>query len=157
MNRLKAFFVLFCFMQSTIGTSTSEKNDMEYSGGSSIETKYAFPNSNISVNSGNSSQSSFTVKSSLPRVLDFYNSEMLAASWNGIKKSLSEGCQKDVEAYIQGLGKAQNWALKSKCFNDLFISIKYDIYLLRDIELNVINIFFLTTNVKMGFFREKIV
>lgn len=117
MNRLKVLLVLFCFMQITIGIN--EKDDMEYSGGSLAEAKYAFPNSNISASNsinGNSSQSSFTVKSSLPRVLDFYNTEMLAASWNGIKESLSEGCQKDVEAYIQGLGKAQNWALKSKYF-----------------------------------------
>lgn len=120
---LKTLFVIFSLIQNTISTSPPEKNEMENSEGTSIEEKYLLPSLNISVNSlsGNFSENFFSVKSSLPRVLDFYNTEMLAASWNGIKKSLSEGCQKDVEAYIHGLEKADNWALKSKCLNKLEI------------------------------------
>lgn len=98
-----------------------EKHQREYSEGT--ETNYSLPNVNIGFSplDGNYSEISYTIKSSLPRVLDFYNSEMLAASWNGIKKSLSKGCQKDIEAYIQGLSKAENWALKSKYIKKSFI------------------------------------
>lgn len=117
MVKLKAFFIYFYLIHSSI-SSTTDKNQMQYSEGT-IEAKYKLPTVNISVNSlgGNFTGSHYTVKSSLSRVLDFYNTEMLASSWNGVKESLSEGCQKDIEAYIQGLSKAENWALKSKLNN----------------------------------------
>lgn len=113
---LNAFFVMFLLIQSTKTTSTTEQIQIE---GLSVESKYSLPNVNVSAgpSSGNFSDRSYTVKPSLSRVLDFYNTELLAASWNGIKKSLSEGCQKDVEAYIEGMSKAENWALKSKFLN----------------------------------------
>lgn len=113
----KTLIVILLIVQTTMGTSTIDTNQMQNNGGNSVETKYSVaPNMNISVDSlsGNFSQSSHNIRSSFSKVLDFYNSELLAANWIGIKKSLSEGCQKDVEAYIQGLSKAENWALKSK-------------------------------------------
>lgn len=113
----KTLFVILFISQKSWGTSTIDSNQLQNNGANSVEAKHpGVPNMNISVNqlSGNFSESSFNVRSSFSRVLDFYNSEMLAANWIGIKKSLSEGCQKDVEAYIKGLSKAKNWALKSK-------------------------------------------
>lgn len=122
---LKALFVVVLIVQSTFGTTTTELNQIEYSEGTSVETKPSLPAVNIGVNptSGNFSESSYTIQSSLRRVLDFYNTELLASNWNRIKKSVSAGCQKDVEAYIHGLGKAENWALKSKLICFIFYNI----------------------------------
>ncbi|XP_074030482.1 nose resistant to fluoxetine protein 6 [Leptinotarsa decemlineata] len=56
--------------------------------------------------------SSLIVKESLAKVLDFYNTELLAASWGNFSVKLTQGCQKNVGAYIEGLRKAEVWALK---------------------------------------------
>ncbi|VEN43510.1 unnamed protein product, partial [Callosobruchus maculatus] len=82
---------------------------MEYDEGTSIEAKYSLPAVNVSGTGGNGTT---LVRASLARVLDFYNTEQLAANWGEVGVKLSKGCEKDVEAYIKGLGKAENWALK---------------------------------------------
>lgn len=107
---LKALLVALSTFRSTSGTSTTELNDTEDREMTSV------PHVNMSVNrlSGNLSEGSYTIKPSLSRVLDFYNTELLALSWERIKKDLSQGCQKDVEAYIEGLSKAKTWAMKSE-------------------------------------------
>lgn len=89
---------------------------MQYSDGISGDARYSLPSVNVSVDnlSGNVSKSILTVRASLSRVLDFYNTELLAASWDSTRDGVSEACQKDVETYIGGLSKADNWALKSK-------------------------------------------
>lgn len=102
--------------KNVLSESTTE--EMEYSEGTSVEARYFLPPVNVSVDDtgGNVSKTTLTVRSSLSRVLDFYNTELLAASWDRMKGNLTEGCQNDVETYIVGLGKAENWALKSKYY-----------------------------------------
>ncbi|XP_018572754.1 nose resistant to fluoxetine protein 6-like isoform X2 [Anoplophora glabripennis] len=111
----RALFVLVylkcvCSNQTAqAGSDPADVEEMEYSEGTSVEAKYLLPPVNVSV-SGNASI--HTVRASLARVLDFYNTELLAANWGRFKGSLSEGCRKDMDTYIQGLGRAENWALK---------------------------------------------
>ncbi|KAJ8919034.1 hypothetical protein NQ315_016940 [Exocentrus adspersus] len=113
MKILKFLFVLTylrCVCSDPPVTATAgDVEEMEYSEGTSVEAKYLLPPVNVSV-SGN--KSTRTVTASLARVLDFYNTELLAANWNRIRGRISEGCQKDVDTYLQGLARAENWALK---------------------------------------------
>ncbi|CAH1967120.1 unnamed protein product [Acanthoscelides obtectus] len=90
-----------------IGGETTPQ--MEYDEGTSVEAKYSLPAVNVSGTAGNGTT---LVRASLARVLDFYNTEQLAANWAQVGVKLSKGCEKDMEAYIRGLGKAENWALK---------------------------------------------
>lgn len=54
------------------------------------------------------------VQVSLEDVLNFYNTELLSSRWPKFKDEVSRDCRKDMEAYLDGLRKADNWALKSK-------------------------------------------
>lgn len=92
------------------GLDPGDMEEMEYSEGASVEAKYLLPPVNVSV-SGNAT--THTVTASLARVLDFYNTELLAVNWQRFKGLLTEGCRKDVDVYIRGLSRTENWALKS--------------------------------------------
>lgn len=112
-----ALFVLL-YLKCALGNSTAppdsdrvDMEEMEYSEGTSVEAKYLLPPVNVSVSEN---ATTYTVRASLARVLDFYNTELLAANWDRFKDTLSEGCRKDVDTYIQGLSRAENWALKSR-------------------------------------------
>lgn len=129
MRKFKALFVALCILKYTSSTTTTEVHQMEYSEGTSVEMRYSLPlhnTSSLSLN-GSSFGNDYRTKSTLSRILDFYNTEMLAERWARVKESLSEGCQKDVEAYIQGLAKAENWALKSKYYvlHSIYLVIVY--------------------------------
>nr|CAI5850604.1 unnamed protein product [Callosobruchus analis] len=108
MTLLAALVVLAsaAFIAPSRGETTPQ---MEYDEGTSVEAKYSLPAVNVSGTGGNGTA---LVRASLARVLDFYNTEQLAANWGQVGVKLSKGCEKDVEAYIKGLGKAENWALK---------------------------------------------
>lgn len=54
------------------------------------------------------------VQVSLEDVLNFYNTELLSSRWPKFKDEVSRDCRKDMEAYLDGLRKADNWALKSE-------------------------------------------
>nr|CAH7764412.1 unnamed protein product [Callosobruchus chinensis] len=54
---------------------------MEYDEGTSIEAKYSLPAVNVSGTGGNGTT---LVRASLARVLDFYNTEQLAANWGQV-------------------------------------------------------------------------
>ncbi|XP_066244989.1 nose resistant to fluoxetine protein 6 isoform X2 [Euwallacea similis] len=58
------------------------------------------------------SLSDVEVPLSLQNVLNFYNSEALRNRWSEFRNEISTDCQKDVEAYLDGLKKAEIWALK---------------------------------------------
>lgn len=119
LERFSALAVLifagYAFANTT--EHATEVHQMEFSDGTSVEAKYSLPSVNISVDSANETQ---VVRSSLARVLDFYNTELLAANWGRSKSKLSNGCQKDIETYIAGLSKAENWALKSELSRNFF-------------------------------------
>lgn len=83
--------------------------EIEYKEGSKIDPKYSLPKVNLSASDGN-----HTVPASLARVLNFYNTEILAANWDRMRNLVTLSCRKDVELYLDGLGKMENWALKSK-------------------------------------------
>ncbi|XP_019869984.2 nose resistant to fluoxetine protein 6 isoform X2 [Aethina tumida] len=87
-----------------------ELREMEYREGSTVEPKYKLPSVNVSVSGERTTTQ--TVTASLSRVLDFYNTELLAANWDGVKTTLSFGCKRDVELYLEGLRRTENWALK---------------------------------------------
>ncbi|EFA05306.2 nose resistant to fluoxetine protein 6 [Tribolium castaneum] len=82
--------------------------EMEYKEGTKVDPKYSLPQVNLSASDGNHT----VVPASLARVLNFFNSEILAANWETTKKLVSLSCRKDVELYLEGLRKTENWALK---------------------------------------------
>ncbi|KAF5302728.1 hypothetical protein FQR65_LT08470 [Abscondita terminalis] len=86
---------------------------MDYTDGTTIEHKYLTPSvNNISAISDLNDTFENKVPSSLAKVLDFYNTELLATNWNRFRKSLSEACEKNMQEYIVGLRTGANWALK---------------------------------------------
>ncbi|XP_056633905.1 nose resistant to fluoxetine protein 6 [Diorhabda sublineata] len=95
-------------MESTLPSEAVHQID--YSEGTPVEATHSLPPGNLSLSGApNNTQ---LVRGSLARVLDFYNTELLAANFPKFKHTLSQSCQKDVGAYIQGLITAENWALK---------------------------------------------
>lgn len=50
----------------------------------------------------------------LAKVLDFYNTELLRMNWEKVRGNVSEGCEMDVQKYLEGLEAAKGWALRSK-------------------------------------------
>ncbi|XP_072392694.1 nose resistant to fluoxetine protein 6 isoform X1 [Diabrotica undecimpunctata] len=111
---LVLLFLNYALSETTPSTSTNplsaDVHQIEYSEGTSVEAIYSLPPVNVSVSGAwNGTQ---IVRASLARVLDFYNTELLSANFPRFKNGLSQGCQKDVDAYIQGLLTAENWALK---------------------------------------------
>ncbi|CAG9765410.1 unnamed protein product [Ceutorhynchus assimilis] len=108
---------MFCFKNLIIflniiglvfGNSTTENyvQEIEYTEGTSVEPRYSLPSIKIGDNSEN------IVPASLQRVLNFYNTETLVATWPKFRNGISEGCQKDMDLYIEGLRDTENWALK---------------------------------------------
>ncbi|KAG5893050.1 hypothetical protein JTB14_014830 [Gonioctena quinquepunctata] len=85
------------FSNSTTPASSQNKNE-DYSEGISAEANHSAPPVNVSVSGMHNS----TAWASLAKTLDFYNSEQLAANWGSFKGGLTQGCQKDVGAYIDG-------------------------------------------------------
>lgn len=87
---------------------------MEFKHGTTVESKYLLPSINVSVKVGEKSKNVTSVTASLARMLNFYNTEQLTANWKTIQKKLTVSCRKDMDLYLDGLHKAENWALKSK-------------------------------------------
>lgn len=106
----KTILFIFLLTCKTLSLETP-KSEMEYKEGTAVDPKYSLPQVNLSVSDGNHT----VVPASLARVLNFYNSELLAANWHRTKDQISSTCRKDVELYLEGLRKTDNWALKSKC------------------------------------------
>ncbi|CAH0552702.1 unnamed protein product [Brassicogethes aeneus] len=110
---LKTLFVLI-YLKCVLTNSTTENaldkelKEMEFKEGLTVEPKYKLPSINVSV----SDDSTTTVRASLSRVLDFYNTEILAANFGRVKNTLSSGCRRDVSLYLDGLKRTTNWALK---------------------------------------------
>ncbi|XP_068911738.1 nose resistant to fluoxetine protein 6 [Tenebrio molitor] len=103
----KTILFIFLLTCKTLSLETP-KSEMEYKEGTAVDPKYSLPQVNLSVSDGNHT----VVPASLARVLNFYNSELLAANWHRTKDQISSTCRKDVELYLEGLRKTDNWALK---------------------------------------------
>ncbi|XP_050296587.1 nose resistant to fluoxetine protein 6 isoform X2 [Anthonomus grandis grandis] len=106
------YFLLLNFAGLTLSNSTTENyelKEMEYREGTSVEPRYSLPSVKIGDSSENPDN---VVPASLQRVLDFYNSENLMVRWPKFKSKITKECQKDMEAYIDGLRNTENWALK---------------------------------------------
>lgn len=101
-------YCVVCANEAANGTHLP--TEMEFKQGTAVEAKYLLPAVNVSVeNSANR-----FVTANLARMLNFFNTEQLAANWDRVQKGLTLSCRKDVELFIEGLNKADNWALKSK-------------------------------------------
>lgn len=114
--RVPTFFLFVltytrCTLSNTTTERSSDLQEMEYKEGASVEATYILPQVKVSV-SGEIAPT--TVTASLARVLNFYNTELLAAHWPRLKDAVSVGCRRDVGSYLEGLGRADNWALKSE-------------------------------------------
>ncbi|RZB38996.1 nose resistant to fluoxetine protein 6-like [Asbolus verrucosus] len=107
MKRIIPLFFLLTYLKPT-HTLESAIQEMEYKEGLALDPKYSLPRVNLSASDGNHT----IVPASLARVLNFYNTELLAASWPWTKNLLSLSCRKDIELYLKGLRKAETWALK---------------------------------------------
>ncbi|XP_045468557.1 nose resistant to fluoxetine protein 6 isoform X2 [Harmonia axyridis] len=83
--------------------------EMEYDAGAVVEPKYFLPLVRLSVGGGNET---VPVPASLSRMLNIFDTEQLVANWGMTKRSVSERCRGDVEGFIGGLTKGENWALK---------------------------------------------
>lgn len=118
--------LVLCFAETVFSNTTTstailyDDSQIDYSEGTSVEDKYSLPPENVGVSGA---RNSTQVVTSLARILDFYNTELLAGDFPRFKGGLSHGCQKDVETYIVGLTKAENWALKSKYLTTLVINV----------------------------------
>lgn len=83
------------------------RSEMYFREGSVVDARYQLPLVNVS-----GSDSAVQVTASLARVLNFYNTELLAASMERVRSVVGSDCAKDLDAYIGGLQKAESWALK---------------------------------------------
>lgn len=92
----------------------TDPKEMEYADGTSVEPAYLLPHVNITTPRADGFPHVNSVPATLSRVLNFYNTEILAAQWEFVKKSLSSGCQDDMEKYLEALAAGSLWALKSK-------------------------------------------
>lgn len=90
-------FLIFAILASFAQTNNTDIRDGTKEAADSVQ----------SVNSND-------VQVSLEDVLNFYNTELLSSRWPKFKDEVSRDCRKDMEAYLDGLRKADNWALKSK-------------------------------------------
>lgn len=108
---MKKIILLLLLTYTTKITSIDPENskDMEFFEGIKIEPKV-----NFSVSDGNQTLVP------LAKVLNFYNTELLAANWDKTKNLVTSSCRKDVELYLKGLKRVESWALKSK-----FLIISY--------------------------------
>lgn len=121
---IRCVIVLFICFQNVFSESTTTSSnlsvtlkEMDYVEGISADPKYLLPTVNASALSDDGNLSKIKVHSvpaSLSRVLDFYNTELLAANWNRVQKGLSTKCREDVQKYVDGLVSGEKWALKSK-------------------------------------------
>lgn len=94
--------------------ATDAPREMEYTDGTSVEPAYTLPQVNITTPRDDGVGQVNSVPATLSRVLNFYNTEILAAQWEFVQKSLTRSCQDDMEKYLEGLAVGSTWALKSK-------------------------------------------
>ena len=104
-----ALFLLLACVATAKCADPDSANEMEYREGTRVDPKYSLPQVNLSAGGNHT-----VVPASLARVLNFYNTEVLAANWERTKGFVGAGCRRDVEMYLQGKRKMENWALKSE-------------------------------------------
>lgn len=110
MNRQCFLYLLAYYLQISATTTQPPHPEMEYTEGAHIDPKYSLPRVNFSDSDGNHT----LVPANLARVLNFYNTELLAANWGRTQDYVTSRCRKDVQSYLEGLKKTEKWALKSK-------------------------------------------
>ncbi|KAK4883484.1 hypothetical protein RN001_006803 [Aquatica leii] len=105
------FLILISGVLTQIGTNAERSNEMDYTEGATIEKKILIG----AVNDSAFSDFNETFPNELPslsKVLNFYNTELLAANWYRFHKSITETCQEKMQEYIIGLSIGAHWALK---------------------------------------------
>lgn len=95
-------FLIFAILASLVQTNNTDIRD-----GNKEAQSEETGDSDHSVNSND-------VQVSLEDVLNFYNTELLSSRWSIFKDEVSRDCRRDMEAYLEGLRNADNWALKSE-------------------------------------------
>ncbi|KAF5270287.1 hypothetical protein FQA39_LY08398 [Lamprigera yunnana] len=106
------FSVLISGVFTQMEITTENFKEMEYVDGRIIEHKYFLPPINVSAFSDLNDEEKNAVPASLSRVLNFYNTELLAANWYLVQKTITDVCRLQMQEYIDGLAAGVSWALK---------------------------------------------